>query len=92
MNDRVYIKERLEGSSALARALGVRREQIWAVRTGRCVSKRIAEALQARGIQVKSRQQTADKSEHSEELCHLGQRARCARVKAERSEGAMSAR
>ena len=82
MNDRVYIKERLEGSSALARALGVRREQIWAVRTGRCVSKRIAEALQARGIQVKSRQRTADS----------GQRARCARVKAERSEGAMSAR
>ncbi len=64
MNDRVYIKERLEGSSALARALGVRREQIWAVRTGRCVSKRIAEALQARGIQVKvrvnSRQSTVD--------------------------------
>lgn len=52
MSERVYIKERLEGSSALARELGVRREQIWAVRTGRCTSKRIAEALQARGIRV----------------------------------------
>lgn len=58
MSERVYIKERLEGSSALARELGVRREQIWAVRTGRCTSKRIAEALQARGIQVNSRQST----------------------------------
>ena len=44
---------RLEGASALAKELGVSREYLWRVRTGRWTSKRLAEKLRERGISVR---------------------------------------
>ena len=44
---------RLEGASALAKELGVTREYLWRVRTGRWTSKRLAAKLRERGIAVR---------------------------------------
>ena len=44
---------RLEGASALAKELGVSREYLWRVRTGRWASKRLAAKLRERGIAVR---------------------------------------
>jgi len=44
---------RLEGASALAKELGVTREYLWRVRTGRWTSKRLAAKLRERGISVR---------------------------------------
>ena len=44
---------RLMNASALARELGVGREHLWKVATGRRVSRRLAAELKKRGISVR---------------------------------------
>ena len=44
--------ERLDGATRMASELGVTRVQLWRVRTGKCRSKRLEEALEAAGIRV----------------------------------------
>lgn len=45
--------ERMEGAGALARELGVGREHLWRVVTGRRESKRLAAELKKRGIKCR---------------------------------------
>lgn len=48
----VEMVQRLMGVTEIAKAHGVTREWVWAVRTGRGKSARISAALKARGIPV----------------------------------------
>lgn len=50
---KVETKERLMGVSIVAAELGVRREWVWAVRTGRGTSARVEAALRRHGITCK---------------------------------------
>lgn len=52
---KVKAKDRLMGVEIVAEELGVRREWIWAVRTGRGTSARVEEALRRHGIHCKRR-------------------------------------
>lgn len=55
MTNKIHTKERLMGVSIVAQELGVRREWVWAVRTGRGTSARVEEALNRHGIKCKPR-------------------------------------
>lgn len=52
---KVKVSERLEGVSIVAKELGVCREWVWMVRTGRGISARVEAALKRHGIKCKPR-------------------------------------